>query len=61
MALTAQEQVFIAWYRSLRAYDRMVIYGWLLTGDSRLLLSLWSRPFGGEPYQLFEIPTAERR
>lgn len=61
MALTAQEQVFIAWYRSLRAYDRMVIYGWLLTGDSRLLLTLWGGAFGSETYQLFEVPTAERR
>ena len=61
MALTAQEQVFIAWFRNLPAYDRMVIYGWLLTGDSRLLLSLWGRVFGGQAHQIFEIPAPEGR
>lgn len=60
MTLTVQEQMFFAWYRNLRAYDRMVIYGWLLTGDSRLLLSLWGRAFSGEANQLLEVPTAER-
>ena len=60
MALTAREKIVLAWFRSLRPYERMVLQGWLLTGDSRLLLSLWSRTFGSQANKLFEVPTPER-
>lgn len=59
MALTVQEQYFIAWYRSLRAYDRLVIYGWLLTGDARLLASLGGRLFSSQHHQFLEVATPE--
>lgn len=61
MPLTIQDQYFIAWFRSLRAYDRLVIYGWLLTGDPRLLVSLWGGLFGSQTYQLFEVAATEGR
>jgi hypothetical protein len=60
MALTVEDQCFIAWFRSLRAYDRLVIYGWLLTGDAGLLAGLWGRMVDGQQHQFFKVAAAER-
>lgn len=59
MALSAADLYFIAWFRSLRPYDQMVIYGWLLTGDPRLLASLWGRLIHRQQDELFEVATPE--
>lgn len=59
MALTEQEKAIIAWYRTLTAYQKLLVHGWLLTGDAHLLKGLWGRVFSRELHQLLEVPTPE--
>lgn len=61
MPLSAKDQYFIAWYRSLRAYDRLIIYGWLLTGDTRLIVNLRGRVVHSQPDKRLEVAAPEGR
>lgn len=60
MAFSTDEQQLIAWYRALTRLEQMAINCWVMTGDSRLVLQLWSRIFAGEAHQFLEVPTPPR-
>jgi hypothetical protein len=61
VALNEQEKAIIAWYRTLSAYQKMLLTGWLLTGDAHLLKALGGSVFSSELHQFLKVATPERR